>query len=296
MKLSYFILDVFTDEPLAGNPLAVVRGADHLSDAEMQRIAAEFNLSETVFVRQPRLDYHAASLRIFTPKAELPFAGHPTVGAAVLLGLEQRLAAVRLEEEVGLVTCVMEKTGKRSGTAFFSLPRMPARLGEVPDTAVMAPALGLEVEDFDCPDWPSGLFTAGVPYYLVPLRDATALARIQIERRGWSEVFPAGPGSVYVFTPTPEEKDNDFAARMFSPNLGFGEDPATGSAAAALIGLIAERELADGSFEKTLRQGSEIGRPSRITLKFTLKGGSLDRAGIGGSAVVIAQGELDLDP
>ena len=294
MKLNYFLLDVFTDKKLAGNPLAVVMKADHLSDAQMQSIAAEFNLSETVFVRQPRLDYHAASLRIFTPKMEVPFAGHPTVGTAVLLGLEQRLSAVRLEEEVGLVTCVIEKTGRASAMAHFSLPRMPERLGDLPDNAIIAEVLGLEPGDLGSEVYRGGMYTAGLGYYMVPVRSTDVLKRIRIERRGWDQVFPLDHHSVFAFVPTPEEAGNDFAARMFTTVLGSGEDPATGSAAAAMIGLLAEHEADDGHFDFTMRQGHEMGRPSLISLRFSKSGGALDRAGIGGSAVVLAQGELDL--
>lgn len=294
MKLRYFVLDVFTDKPLAGNQLAVVMKADFLSDELMQKIASEFNLSETVFVRQPRLDYHAASLRIFSPKMELPFAGHPTIGTAVLLGLEQRLAGVRLEEKIGVVTCVMEKTGKRSGVAHFSLPQLPERLGDAPPVADMAAALGLNVEDFGCGELEPALWSAGVPFYLVPVHDAEVLTRIRMERRGWPEVFPAGHHSAFVFTRVANEPGLHFAARMMTTALGFGEDPATGSAAAALIGLLSMHEPDEGTFDYKLRQGYEMGRPSQISLRFSKRNGALERGGIGGGAVVLIEGELDL--
>src|ERR1700749_4821227 len=108
MKLDYLLLDVFTNERLQGNPLAVVCKADGLLDDQMQRIASEFNLSETVFVTKPRVERHSAAVRIFTPQVELPFAGHPTVGAAVVLGLELKSSAVRIEEKIGTITCVIE--------------------------------------------------------------------------------------------------------------------------------------------------------------------------------------------
>src|SRR5690606_20119583 len=125
MKLAYLLLDVFTSEPLKGNPLAVVQKADGLLDDQMQAIAREFNLSETVFICRPKSERHTAAVRIFTPEVELPFAGHPTVGAAVVLGLQTRSSAVRLEEEVGLVTCVIERIDKRTGVARFALPLLP---------------------------------------------------------------------------------------------------------------------------------------------------------------------------
>ena len=294
MKLNYFLLDVFTDTKLAGNPLAVVMKADYLSDEQMQAIAAEFNLSETVFMRQPRLDYHAASLRIFTPKTEVPFAGHPTIGTAVLLGLEQGLKAVRLEEEFGLVTCVIDKTGRNRATAHFSLPQLPERLGDLPDDAIIAETLGLEPADLGSDTYRGGMYTAGLGYYMVPVRSIEVLKRIHIERRGWNQVFPLDHHAVFAFVPTPDEQGNDFAARMFTTELSSGEDPATGSAAAAMIALLAETGPDDGQFDLSLRQGCKMGRPSRISMRFSKSGGVLERAGIGGSAILLGQGELDL--
>lgn len=296
MKLTYHILDVFTRDWLAGNPLAVVSKADDLSTARMQAIAGEFNLSETVFVRAPVNTGHTAQLRIFTPRVELPFAGHPTVGAAVLLGLHHKLSAVRLELGVGQVTAIMERVDKRTGEAKFALPHLPERETPVPDTSAIAAALGLSVDQIGCEGMAPALFSAGVPYYLIPVADATALEAVQVERRGLAEQFPAGRHSLYVFTKTPNERGNDYAARMFGAGLGIAEDPATGSAAAALIGLIAEQGgLADGQHLIRLRQGREMGRPSLIEMQVNMSAGKLVHAGIGGSAVVLAEGVLDLD-
>lgn len=296
MKLPYFILDVFTRDRLAGNPLAVVLKADGLSGARMQAIAGEFNLSETVFVLAPKDERHTNALRIFTPTAELPFAGHPTVGAAVLLGLQSRMSAVRLELGVGLVTAVMERIDRRTGEAKFALPRLPERVGEAPPDGQLAERLGLSGGDIGFGDLRAAQYSAGNPFYLVPVRDATALQSIVLERRGWAETFTGGRGSVYVFTQTPDERGNDYAARMFYVAHGAGEDAATGSAAAALIGLLAEQpRYGDGHHTIKLRQGREMGRPSLIELQFNKEQGQLRHAGIGGSAVMLAEGVLDLD-
>src|SRR5579871_3122172 len=112
MKLDYLLIDVFTRERLRGNPLAVVLKADGLLDDQMQHIAAEFNLSETVFLTKPKAERHTAGMRIFTPSVELPFAGHPTVGAAVALGLEHKTSAIRVEEKIGVITCIIERIDK----------------------------------------------------------------------------------------------------------------------------------------------------------------------------------------
>ena len=294
MKVDYILMDVFTTERLSGNPLAVVMKADGLLDDQMQRIAGEFNLSETVFITRPRLERHSAAVRIFTPTVELPFAGHPTVGAAVVLGLEFKTSAVRLEEAVGVITCVIEKVDRRTGYARFALPQLPAVAGKPPDKLQTALALGLEPEDIGCGLHQPSVYSAGVIYYLVPVKNAAVLRRAKPQQRAWPEVFPLGHSAVYVFTETPEEAENDLAARMFAPGMGLGEDPATGSAAAALIGELAPH-AGDGQTEYVLRQGVEMGRPSRIAIQIRKRGEILTHGGIGGHAVIVGQGSLDLE-
>lgn len=293
MKLDYTLLDVFTTERLTGNPLAVVSRADGLLDDQMQRIAAEFNLSETVFITKPKTERHTAALRIFTPRVELPFAGHPTVGAAVVLGLETRMSAIRLEEQVGVVTCVIERIDKSTGHARFALPRLPEAAGTAPDAGRIALALGILPDDIGFAGHKPSVYSAGVLFYLVPVKGASVLARLTPNQQAWAETFPLGHSSVYVYTETPGEAGNDYAARMFAPGMGLGEDPATGAAAAALIGALA-KDAPDGQTEYRLRQGKEMGRPSLITLQIRKNGDELAHGGIGGSAVIVGQGTLDL--
>ena len=292
MKLPYLLLDVFTDTPLKGNQLAVVTKGDGLLDDEMQAIAREFNLSETVFVLKPKGERNTAAVRIFTPYEELPFAGHPTIGSAVVLGLHKKVSAVRIEEGIGLVTALFEKRDKRSGEARFGLPRLPGRVAELKDTLGMAQALGIEVEDIGCDEYQPAVFSAGVPFHLVPVRDASVLRRITVNAGLWNKVFHHEHHSAYVFTLTPDERDNDLAARMFG--MGLGEDPGTGSAAASLIGLLSEHTLlASGQVDYVLRQGHEMGRPCRISLQLRKENGELVHGGIGGYAVIVGEGELD---
>ena len=293
MKLPYLVLDVFTRTPLKGNGLAVVPRADGLMDNEMQAIAREFNLSETVFICKPQNERNMAALRIFTPYQELPFAGHPTVGAAVTLGLNSRASAIRMEEKVGLVTALFERIDRRTGEARFTLPRLPTRLADLPDRLGMAQALGIEVEDIGCGVFKPAVFSAGVTFHLVPVRDPQVLKKVQVNRTAWNDVFHHEHHSAYVFTLTPEEKDNDIAARMFGMDLG--EDPGTGSAAAALIGMLAEQEIGAGQTDYVLRQGYEMGRPCRITLQSRKENDVLVHGAIGGQAVVVAEGVLDLE-
>jgi trans-2,3-dihydro-3-hydroxyanthranilate isomerase len=293
VKLSYLLLDVFTREPLKGNPLAVVCKAEGLLDDEMQRVAREFNLSETVFICKPQTERNTAHVRIFTPHEELPFAGHPTVGASVVLGLQNKVSAVRLEEKVGLVTALFEKLDKRSGEARFALPRLPVRLGDLTDRLSLAQALGIEPEDIGCEGYKPAVFSAGVTFHLIPVRNADVLRRVKPNSAGWNAVFPYDHHSAYVFTLTPEEPDNDVAARMFG--MGLGEDPGTGAAAAALIGLLAEHApLANGQSDFVLRQGHEMGRPCRITIQLRKDNDVLTHGAIGGQAVIVGEGTLDL--
>ena len=295
MKLSYYIMDVFTRQSLSGKPIAVVMRADEIGHERMQAIASEFGLSETVFVCKPSNSSHSATLKIFTPKTELPFSGHGTVGAGALLAIKERLSGVRFEEHVGLITAVTAADGPRRGSARFALPRLPESEPWDPDGDRIAQALGLSPSDIGLGNMVPALYSAGTPYYVVPVRDAGVLREIKLERRGWRETFPIGDNAVYVFTETPEERYCDYAARMFSPGLANSEDPATGSAAAALIGLLAAAaKQVDGQFDVTIRQGKEMRRPSLIDLQFRKSGGVLSHAGIGGHAVIVAEGALDL--
>jgi trans-2,3-dihydro-3-hydroxyanthranilate isomerase len=294
MELEYLLLDVFTKERLKGNPLAVICNGDGLLDNEMQSIAGEFGLSETVFLSKAQGERNTSAVRIFTPQVELPFAGHPTVGAAVVLAIQHKMPVVRLEERVGLITALVER-GEHSGSARFALPRLPEEIGRPPDVHSIAMALGILGEDIGCGIYKPAVFTAGTLFYLVPVRNAEVLRKLRLERRGWADVFPLEQHAVYVFTETADEAGTDFAARMFAPGMGIGEDPGTGAAAAALAGLIARNSsFDDGQAEYVLRQGDEIGRPCRIIIQIKKDAGVLSHAGIGGDAVIIGEGKLRL--
>ena len=301
MPRRYAILDVFADEPLAGNPLAVVLESEGLDGARMQAIAREFNLSETVFVLPPRNPAHRARLRIFTPAVELPFAGHPTVGTAVLLsrldlqGEGERDGLVVLEEEVGPVRCGVRLRPNEAGFAEFDTPRRPKEHDGVPARDRLAAAVGLFPTDIGFDNHRPTAFGAGVTFTFLPVRDAEALGRARPIRALWEDTF-AQAASRQVFLYTQDEgEDASFRARMFAPALGVDEDPATGSAAAAFPGVLAKFEgLADGRHQVTIAQGREMGRPSRISLELELEGGAVASARVGGRAVVVGEGTLHI--
>ena len=298
MRRRFVTLDVFTSRRFAGNPLAVVLEAEGLSGDAMQTIAREFNLSETVFVLPPENAAHRAKLRIFTPGAELPFAGHPTVGTAVLLGRIDAKGGSKdmvLEESVGPVRCRVEPAEVDSGRASFDLPRLPEHRGEAGDAVDIAAALTLELDDLGCEDFEPGKWTAGVPFAMIPVRGLDAIGRSRSNLAVWDTAFgtprPTGP---FLFCRETVEAGHAFHARMFAPHMGITEDPATGSAAAAFAGLIAQHEnLADGSHEFTIEQGYEMGRPSQIRLTLTIQRGALAGATIGGDAVVVSEGTIE---
>jgi trans-2,3-dihydro-3-hydroxyanthranilate isomerase len=298
MPRRFYTLDVFTREPLAGNPLAVVLDAEGLDDARMQAITREFNLSETVFVSAPATQGHRASLRIFTPGRELSFAGHPTVGTAVLLGLIAREGKpgrldFTLEEKVGLVPCKVEIENAVRGRASFTLPRLPLHIRDLTDKAALARGLGLAEADIGYGAHRPAVFSAGGPFACVPLRDRAAVTRAKPAGSAFGEAFFGDAADAYVYCAEPLDKEHAYHARMFAPGLGIAEDPATGAAVAAFAGAImAYDRPADGERRFVIEQGDAMGRPSRIGLSLDVAGGELREARIAGTAVVVSEGSL----
>jgi trans-2,3-dihydro-3-hydroxyanthranilate isomerase len=297
MQRRFTTLDVFTARRFAGNPLAVVRDAEALDSQAMQTIAREFNLPETVFVLPARDRSNAAQLRIFTPAAELPFAGHPTVGTAVLFGIEGEGASRELtfEEGIGSVHCRVELRSADRGFARFDLPRLPDRTGEAADAVLLADALGLTLDDLGCDDFEPGKWSAGLEFAMIPLRGLDAIGRARCDLAHWPAAFGAsGPRTAYLYCRETAESGHALHARMFAPHMGIPEDPATGSAAAALAGVIARYAgLPDGEHAIAIEQGYEMGRPSVIELALTLSHGALTAASIGGEAIIVSRGEIE---
>lgn len=295
MRRRYFTLDVFTTTRFAGNPLAVVLEPAGLETAAMQAIAREFNLPETVFVYPPNDAKHRARLRIFTPGREIPFAGHPTVGTAVLLAHLDGGSATRelvLEEQMGLVVCSV-LPGHGGGRASFDIPKLPERLGAVPDLNKLAGALSLAPDDIGIGDHNPERWTAGNAFTFVPVKSLDAVARARPDMGRWSEAFgPNDPPGAFVFCEEVVDPKHSFHARMFAPGMGVFEDPATGSAAAAFAGPLAAGHR-DGKHGFTIEQGYEMHRPSLIHLSLTLSGGVLTSATVGGDAVLVGEGSIE---
>lgn len=304
MSRRYAVLDVFTNQMLSGNPLAVVLDAEGLDDGQMQKIAAEFNLSETVFVLPPENPTHSARLRIFTPSRELPFAGHPTVGTAILLAHERfgdiekdQDSVVVLEQEIGAVRCGVKLKPNAAGFAEFDCPRQSKPHGiSLGDKSEVAAALNLNASDIGFENHRPTAFEAGVPYAFVPVRNMAALQRAKPDAKSWAAAFGNGDhNAAYVYCRETQFHDAGFHARMFAPNFGISEDPATGSAVAAFAGVVKSHDdLPDGTHFIRIEQGFEMNRPSLIDLEIDIQNDELKATRIGGQAILVARGELYL--
>ena len=297
----YQIYDVFTEQALAGNPLAIVHDCEGLDTEAMQKIAREFNLSETVFVAPAARKPHTAAVRIFTPNFEMPFAGHPTVGTAVALaelnGLEGGGSALLvLEEKIGDVRCVVSCND--SGTfAEFDLPELSQRLPFSAEPELVGSALGLGPHEIGFENHRVSAWFAGIPYVTVPVRGLDVAAKASLDPRAWREIAPdrgnGVPASAYVYCRESLRHDSAFHARMFTGGAQTYEDPATGSALAALSGTILDFDgPPDGAYRAWVEQGTEMGRPSRLRLEIEVEAGVAKAARIGGYAVKTAEGIL----
>lgn len=301
MKLyPYRLLDVFTDSPFSGNPLAVIPDAYGLDDATMQKIAAEFNLSETVFVL-PRGDSSGSfDLRIMTPQVELPFAGHPTVGTAVALALAADPAgssgqsvSFSLVPPIGPIAVEAESLGSDFGRARFTAPKLPEQLSVNCDAATAAKLLGLSVSAI-AKRGPTA-WSAGVPFLFIPLSSEEALASAQVDLRLWeAEISRTSAPHIYPYLLNPKRPE-EVQARMFAPAMGIAEDAATGGAAIAFAGEYASTiNPNDGDHTFIIRQGEAMGRPSRLNVSLQFTRRALTTVTLGGNAVVIGEGFLKL--
>jgi trans-2,3-dihydro-3-hydroxyanthranilate isomerase len=296
LQAKYEMWDVFTGKPLAGNQLGVVPDAAGLSDKMMQQIARELNLSETIFFMPPQNPEHTAKVRIFMPLGELSFAGHPTVGGAVARAARDGIASgeIILEEGVGPVRCSVEGSANK-GRASFAVPRRPVRMAFADSAEAVARASGLDTGDIASGSHEVSIWSAGVPFLMVPVKSLDALAKVTVDASRFTRLDVHRDGKIaagYFYVATGA---NAFQVRMFAPWDGIAEDPATGAAAAAFAGAVAAFEKrADGVRAIEIVQGVEMGRRSEIGLSISMQAGEIAEARISGEAVKIASGTLYL--
>jgi trans-2,3-dihydro-3-hydroxyanthranilate isomerase len=301
MQLNFVTVDVFTGTQFAGNPLAVILNAEGLSTAQMQSIAAEFNLAETTFVLPPKDPAHTAEVRIFTPRYEMPFAGHPNVGTAFALaragtsyGRTVDSDRVVFEEKAGLVPIALLKDAGKLIGARLASPQLLTLGAEIP-VELIASACSLSSDDIETRNHRPCIASCGVPFILAELKNRAALAaataRSDIFMR---EVSKQPATSIFIYT-NADEGDIDIRARMFAPHHGIAEDPATGSANVALIGLLAKlRPEANLRLSKTIAQGVEMNRPSILQAEAEKTGGTVTATFIGGRCTPVMSGSIDL--
>ena len=296
-RLPFVTVDVFTSTAFGGNPLAVVFDAEGLDGTQMQAIAREFNLSETVFVLPPESG-GTARVRIFTPAVELPFAGHPTVGTAYVLAqrgavdLDAAESTIVLEEGIGDVAVKVSCHAATVDSCQLTAAQAPELGPPPPDAQKLGAVLGVEpgaIRDDDLK--PTGVST-GFPFLYVPLTDRGAVARAALDWQQWQEhLRGAWADNIFLFSMDGEH--TDVHARMFGPSVGVAEDPATGSAAsglAAVLGAVDAR--ADGTLVWSVAQGIEMGRPSRMEIEADKAEGAVVRVRVGGATVPISEGTI----
>lgn len=301
MRLAYHVLDVFTDTRFGGNPLAVVLEADGLDPARMQTIAREFNLSETVFVCKPKQGAHTARVRIFTPAIEMPFAGHPTVGTAALLAQLRSPetsgrgdALVVLEEEIGIVRVGVRLRPGAPPFAEFDAPKLPQESGTLPSAERLAAAVGLIPAEIGFENHRPLRMAAGNTFAFLPVASLEAMAKARVSSSHWGTAIQGGIGA-FLYCRQTVHNTSAFHARMFAPEHGVPEDPATGSAAVGFAGVIHRFDvLPDGLHKRIIEQGYEMGRPSQIELSLQVEGGKLSTVRIGGHAVRVAEGMIEV--
>lgn len=301
MRLQFETVDVFTSEQFSGNPLAVVLNAEGLSTAQMQAIAAEFNLSETTFVLPPRDPANTAQVRIFTPKGELPFAGHPNVGTAYVLaragasyGRSVAGGRVVFEEKAGLVPIEILRDGATVAGAKLQSPQRLSVGAKIP-AELIAAACGLSVDDIETANHRPVIASCGAAFILAELKTAAALRRAVAQADVFrNEVARYPVTSILIYTQV-DEPLLDIRARMFAPQHNIPEDPATGSANVALIGLLAKlRPEPNLTLTKRIAQGVEMGRPSLLHAEATKQDGVVTATTIGGSCVPVMAGTIEL--
>jgi trans-2,3-dihydro-3-hydroxyanthranilate isomerase len=303
MKEYRFVqVDVFTDQPFGGNPLAVFPEAEGLATEEMQQLAREMNLSETTFVFPPRAKGADFRVRIFTPAAELPFAGHPVVGTHWVLAhlgrvaLQEPVTQVHFELGVGVLPADLHVAGGQVERVVMTQSR-PTFCAVLEDVAELAEGLGLPPDAITGTGWPVQVVSTGVPQMMVPIRSLDQVQALDASRLNVAALSrvcrAAGTECVMVFTFETECPDATVHVRMFAPLLGVPEDPATGSANGALGAYLVHHRAVPVTEPTThilSEQGAELGRPSMLHVEVDSKGEEITAVRVGGQVVPVAEG------
>lgn len=301
-KYRFVTADVFTNAPFGGNQLAVFPDARGIPEHRLADVTREFNFSETTFVYPPENPEHTKRVRIFTPGAELPFAGHPTVGTAHVLAaigeipLTGDTTEIVFEEGVGPIRVSIRGKGGVPVFAQLTAAQLPHGGPSTPARAVLAAALGLELTDLLDGAWEPQSLSCGVPYTFVAVRDVATVAKARLRTDLWEATLRGSWGAeLFVFALGGERPGSNVHARMFAPGLNVPEDPATGSAAAALAGYLAARDpRRDRLLSWRVEQGFEMGRPSIMEVEADVRAGEVTAVRVGGASVLMTEGQMEI--
>jgi trans-2,3-dihydro-3-hydroxyanthranilate isomerase len=293
MAADFFVVDVFAEQAYAGNPLAVVLGAERFDDATMQQLAAETNYSETTFVYSDQEADGGYRTRLFTPSREIAFAGHPLIGTAWVIRnvhAAENPGLVKLNLQVGQIPVSFENGMDGGEVVWFGAPEVTA--GPAVAAVRMAAALGIQASDID-DRFPVQKMSAGTAAMIVPLSGLEALRRCRLDLQAYEALAAEGfPPLVYLFCAQTRHPGNDLSARFFFEAHGVREDPATGNGAAFLGAYLMNHGVfAPGKHAWRIEQGHEVRRPSLVQLRVIPDGGST-RIQVGGKVVAAIQGNV----
>jgi trans-2,3-dihydro-3-hydroxyanthranilate isomerase len=292
-KLTFYILDVFTEDKYAGNQLAVVRDAAGLSDSEMQNITKEMNYSETTFILSDDQRNGGYDVRIFTPAEEVPFAGHPTLGTAYVIQQEiikEPADTIILNLKVGQIPVTFNYKAKDKDILWMQ-QKEPA-FGQVIEPEPISEVLGIDKKDID-KRFPVQEVSTGMFFMIVPLKTLDVVKRAKVARDKYFKLIKDRQAkAILVFCPETYLQENDLNVRVFVDYFGIPEDPATGSGNGCLAGyLVKHRYFGKNHIDIRAEQGYEIGRPSLLYLRAENKDGEIN-VSVGGKVVMVAKGEL----
>lgn len=288
-RLTFYIVDVFAEKKYTGNQLAVFRGAGELSSEEMQNITREINYSETTFILSDEQNNDGFDVRIFTPKEEVPFAGHPTIGTAYIIHskiLQGKSDDVVLNLKVGQIPVTFSQDG------YCWMKQIQPIFGQQHKPETLANILGLDVSEINERFLIQEVST-GLPFFIVPLKNIVALKKAKIDKEKYFDLIKNTMAKgILVFCPETHEPQNDISVRVFVDYYGIPEDPASGSGNGCLAGyLVKHRYFGQESINIRSEQGYEIGRPSLLLLKAEQSGSNINIS-VGGKSVIVAQGEF----
>jgi trans-2,3-dihydro-3-hydroxyanthranilate isomerase len=288
-KTAFYIVDVFAEKKYAGNQLAVFRRAAGLSSETMQQITREINFSETTFILEDEPRDGGYDVRIFTPKEEVPFAGHPTLGTAQIIAdeiLDGRAGNVTLNLKIGPIPVTFSEDG------YAWMKQVEPEFGKQHPLESLAEVLGLDPGAID-ERFPIQEVSTGLPFFIVPLKTLAVLKQAKIDRVRYDELVNASwAKGILLFCPQPHEPGNDISVRVFVDYFGVPEDPATGSGNGCLAGyLVKHRYFGKDSIDIHSEQGYEIGRPSLLLLKAAEEDNKINIS-VGGKTVTVAKGEF----